>query len=96
MQYKIQKTLIIELSSLPENLSDILYELYHFNNNTFIDFNSDLKFHGDTWKTTLTNENLKHLEFEPLPKHEWKIEKFLINSGIDFEGVERILFRVCW
>lgn len=98
MKYTIQKTLIIELISLSskDDISDTLYELYNFNNNSYIEFHSELRKQGDTWKTALTIEKLKSWEFEPLPKGDWKIEKFLINSGIDFEGIEKILFWICW
>ena len=112
MKYTIQKILIIDLMSLSEDeeggkendaeedvedgISDTLYELYNFNNNSYIEFHSELRKQGDTWKTALTIEKLKSWEFEPLPKGDWKIEKFLINSGIDFEGIEKILFWICW
>lgn len=100
MKYTIQKVLTIDLMSLSGRLgpdiSNTLYELYHFNNNSYIEFHSELKKQGDTWKTALTNEKLKSWEFEPLPKGNWKIEKFLINSGIDFEGIEKILFWIQW
>lgn len=90
MKYKIGKALIIEFTSLPENIQTEIEFWNNFGNDRYLAFYSELE------QITLDNYNKfisdKDNEFEqPLT-----IEKFLIDSEIDLSDIDVILFHVCW
>jgi len=95
MNFTIEKVLIIEYSSLPKEIKIEVEKLYGFGNDRYINFDSEFHYYGDSFKTSITLENYNQA-VENNPNLNFSIEKFLIDSQIDFINVGKILFHICW
>lgn len=90
MNYTIEKVLIIEYTSLPENVRNEICFWNEFGNNRYLLFFSELeKITLENYNRFLSNEDNKY-------ENSLTIEKFLIDSEIDLSGINVILFHVSW
>ena len=89
MNYIFGKALIIDYTSLPEDIQQIIGDWNEFGNNRCLPFYSNLD------KITLENYNA-FISNEDNETEELLIEKFLLDSKIELLDVDVILFNLYW
>ena len=90
MKYNIGKALIIEFTSLPENVRKEICFWNNFGNCRCLPFESELeKITLKNYNNFLSNEDNKY-------ENSLTIEKFLLDSKIDLTDVDVMLFNLSW
>lgn len=93
IKYTTAKVLIIEWKDLPDRIKKIIDEQNNFGNERYWILYSDLQKQGETLKEAFTFQNIIDRNAEDL---NFEIEKFIIESEFDLEGIDYVLFHISW
>jgi hypothetical protein len=92
MQYSIKNTIIIEYTSLPENIKNDIASWCGFSNDCLLPFRSEFEPCSsdrgtDSWDTSLTQEQLEEYHKDQIETNNFKgdLENFILRYGLTFE-----------
>ena len=103
-----KSVLIIEYTSLPDSLKDVIREWVGFGNDCLVPLRSEFQPFGEgTWKESFTKEQLKKYHEDQTQTNGFKgtlsefieeyglqVDEYLMEQKIDLDGVEDILVSI--
>lgn len=97
-----EMVLVVEYTNCPEEIKNIIRNDYRFRNDCY------LEHHGEMWPESMTLFDIDQYYKDQVDNgykgdidkfivdYNLQFEKWIIESGVDLSGVEKILISVCW
>lgn len=110
MRYARKNVLVIEYTSLPKNLKEIIRDWCGFGNDCILPLRSEFQpSRGETWESTLTRETLNRYHQDWITRNDYKgdlkqfitdcgltVDVYLIDQNFDLKGIEEIYIDISW